>query len=268
MKFKKKLKFIARLLPKIIRPYNCSSILTLFKNEINRNKIYNIMNGYFYYHLPFSIIQHRVYFTKEFRGFGEDAFHSMWYLLLSEFKPKNCLEIGVYRGQIISLWSLISKHLNYKIEVSALAPFKSANDRDSKYLENIDYYNDTKRNHDYFNLNQPQYCVEYSTSENAKKFLQSKKWDLIFIDGSHDYEVVESDFDISLKNLSDDGFIVLDDSSLYFDFQQKKFGGFTGLPGPSKVAKDIAMKKMQFFGAVGHNNIFCKKGSKNFNKKT
>ena len=68
--------------------------------------------------------------------------------------------------------------------------------------------------------------------------------------------------------MSDDGFIVLDDSSLYFDFQQKKFGGFTGHPGPSKVAKDIAMKKMQFFGAVGHNNIFCKKGSKNFNKKT
>ena len=57
-----------------------------------------------FYHLPFSIINHRVYFSKEFRGFGEEAFHSMWYLLLSEFKPKNCLEIGVYRGQIISLW--------------------------------------------------------------------------------------------------------------------------------------------------------------------
>ena len=48
----------------------------------------------------------------------------------------------------------------------------------------------------------------------------------------------------------------MDDSSLYFDFQQKKYGGFTGHPGPSKVAKDIAMKKMNFLGAVGHNNIF------------
>jgi hypothetical protein len=143
MKFNKKFNFIGRLLPKIIRPHNCNSILTLFKNETNRNKIYKKMNGYFYYHLPFSIINHRVYFSKEFRGFGEDAFHSMWYLLLSEFKPKNCLEIGVYRGQIISLWALIAKHLNYRIEVSALAPFTSSGDRYSKYLENIDYYNDT-----------------------------------------------------------------------------------------------------------------------------
>ena len=51
---------------------------------------------------------------------------------------------------------------------------------------------------------------------------------------------------------------MLDDSSLYFDFQQKKYGGFTGHPGPSKVAKEIAMKKMKFFGAGGHNNIFSK----------
>ena len=259
MRFNKKLKFLLRLFPKKMRPYYCKNLSSLFKENIDRNKIYTKMDKFFYYHLPFQLIRHRIFFSKDSRGFGEDAFHSMWYLFFSEFKPKNCLEIGVYRGQMITLWSLISKLLNLSTNISALAPFEPASDKDSKYLENINYFEDTKKNHELFYLDQPEYCREFSTSEKAKKFIESKKWDLIFIDGNHDYEVVKSDFELSMKNLSNDGFIVMDDSSLYFDFQQKKYGGFTGHPGPSKVAKDIAMKKMRFFGAVGHNNIFSKK---------
>ena len=256
MKFRKKLKFIVRLFPKQIRPSHLKNITSLFKQKISRNEIYEKMNKYFYFHLPLNLINHRIYFSKNFRGFGEDAFHSMWHLLLSEFKPKNCLEIGVYRGQIISLWSLIAKNINYKINIAGLAPFEPASDKDSKYLENIDYLRDVKKNHEYFKLSQPEYCIEYSTSIKAKKFVEGRKWDLIFIDGSHDYEVVKYDFELSMRNLSDKGIIVLDDSSLYFDFKQKKYGGFTGHPGPSKVAKEMAMKKMNFLGAVGHNNIF------------
>ncbi len=256
MRFNRKLKFLLRLLPKKIRPYYCENLSSLFREKIDRNKIYNKMDKFFYYHLPFPLIKHRIFFSSNFRGFGEDAFHSMWYLLFSEFKPKQCLEIGVYRGQMITLWSLISKLLKFKTEIAALAPFKPASDKDSKYLENIDYLNDTKKNHEFFDLQQPEYCIEYSTSRKAKEFIQSKKWDLIFIDGNHDYEVVKSDFELSMNNLSKNGFIVMDDSSLYFDFNQKKYGGFTGHPGPSKVAKEIGMKQMKFFGAVGHNNIF------------
>jgi len=264
MKFGRKLKFIFRLLPKKIRPAYYKNISSIFRSKLNRNKIYEKLNKYFYFHLPFSLIKHKKFFSKDSRGFGEDPFHSMWYLLFLEFKPKNCLEIGVYRGQMITLWSLISKQLNYDANIAGLAPFEAASDSSSEYLKNIDYLEDTNKNHEYFNLKKPEYCIEYSTSENAKKFIESRKWDLIFIDGNHDYEIVKSDFELSINNLSDDGFIVMDDSSLYFDFQQKKYGGFTGHPGPSKVAKDIALKKMQLFGAVGHNNIFCKKNSNNF----
>ena len=262
MKFKKKLKFIFRILPKRIRPCYYNNITSIFRDGLNRNEIYNKFNKYFYYHLPFALIKHRIFFSENFRGFGEDAFHSMWYLLLSEFKPNNLLEIGVYRGQTITLWALISKLLNYNSKIAGLGPFESAGDSYSKYLDNIDYLNDTKKNHEYFNLHQPEYCIEYSTTKNAKKFVESRKWDLIFIDGNHDYEIVKSDFQLAMNNLSDDGFIVMDDSSLYFDFQQKKFSGFTGHPGPSKIAKEVAIEKMKLFGAVGHNNIFCKKNSK------
>lgn len=264
MKFKKKLKFIIRLLPRIIRPSYYKNITSIFNRGLSRNEIYDNLYKYFYFHLPFALIKHRIFFSINSRGFGEDSFHSMWYLLFSEFKPKNCLEIGVYRGQIITLWLLISKQLKYDLNSAGLAPFVSGNDSDSKYLDNINYLEDTKKNHEYFNLKQSEYCVEYSTSKNAKKFIESKKWDVIFIDGNHDYEIVKSDFELSINNLSDNGFIVMDDSSLYFDFKQKKYNGFVGHPGPSKVAKEIASEKMRLFGAVGHNNIFCKKNSNNF----
>jgi len=264
MKFRNKIKFIIRLLPKTLRPCYYKNLSSIFNSKLNRNKIYDNLYKFFYFHLPFSLIRHRNFFSESFRGFGENSFHSMWYLLFLEFRPKNCLEIGVYRGQMITLWSLISKRLNYDANIAALAPFEAASDSDSQYLNNIDYLDDTKKNHDYFNLQQPEYCTEYSTTKNAKKFIESKKWDLIFIDGNHDYEIVKSDFELSISNLSEDGFIVMDDSSLYFDFHQKKYNGFTGHPGPSKVAKEIAMDKMKLFGAVGHNNIFCKKNSNNF----
>ena len=39
-----------------------------------------------------------------------------------------------------------------------------------------------------------------------------------FYHGNHDYKIVKSDFELSISNLSDNGFIVMDDSSLYFDF--------------------------------------------------
>jgi hypothetical protein len=39
----------------------------------------------------------------------------MWFTLLCEFKPAQCLEIGVYRGQVVSLWGLIAKLSGFKI---------------------------------------------------------------------------------------------------------------------------------------------------------
>src|SRR5437867_8857080 len=64
---------------------------------------------YFWNGLPAPLREHRAYFhnvPQNRRGFGEDAFHTMWYLLLEEFEPANFLEIGVFRGQVISLVAL------------------------------------------------------------------------------------------------------------------------------------------------------------------
>src|SRR5688572_14414463 len=63
---------------------------------------------YFHSRLPHELKAHRHYFTRRKRGFGEDAFHTMWFLLFREFRPEAFLEIGVYRGQALSLAALLA----------------------------------------------------------------------------------------------------------------------------------------------------------------
>src|SRR5437763_8062454 len=69
---------------------------------------------YFYQELPEELRAHRRYFQdpKNRRGFGENPFHVMWFLLFKEFRPSNFLEIGVFRGQTISLAALCAQLSN------------------------------------------------------------------------------------------------------------------------------------------------------------
>jgi len=131
----------------------------------------------------------------------------MWYLLFSQFRPVNCLEIGVYRGQTITLWQMVARRLGYQARIAGVSPFSSAGDSVSQYSENVDYLTDTKLNHDNFGLAYPEFCVEYSNSETARQFIGSTQWNLICVDGSHDYDIVCQDWDISLRNLAPGGWL-------------------------------------------------------------
>jgi hypothetical protein len=72
--------------------------------------------------------KHRDYIKKYRLGFGDRAFHYMWYLLLTHLTNKirtpHLLEIGVYKGQVISLWSLITKNLNAQSRITAITPLQ------------------------------------------------------------------------------------------------------------------------------------------------
>jgi len=72
------------------------------------------------------------------------------------------------------------------------------------------------------------------------------------VDGSHDYEIVKSDYEVSKRNLNQNGLQVFDDSSLYFDFGKS----FKGHQGPSKLVKEVVPNEMDFLFGVGHNNVF------------
>ena len=227
----------------------------------NRNIIYKYFLDYFYFQSSKNIRHHRYYFKKNKRGFGEDAFHGMWEYLFSTYKPKNILEIGVYRGQSITLFELISRNLNLNVDVWGISPLSNDGDSVSSY-ESINYKEDIKNNYKYFNLGEPKIIEAFSTDDQSLKFIQSKKWDLVYIDGSHDYEIVLKDIFNTLPYLKSGGIFVLDDSSLNTDFNVEipYIETFKGHPGPSKVFSELINEKgVELLFGVGHNNVFVKK---------
>ena len=232
-----------------------------FSEAVNRFSSRNSLHAYMHHYLqhlaPNSIREHRKYFSQNMRGFGEDALHSMWWTLLREYKPKLALEIGVYRGQVVSLWGLIAKLNGYKCEVHGVSPFSPAGDQVSVYLSDLDYLQDTVISNRHFDLPDPNFIKAYSTDETAVEYINSRRWNLIYIDGNHDYEVAMADYLLCKDALAEGGLLVMDDSSLYTDFQPPRFS-FAGHPGPSRVVQEVAMNEMRFLGGVGHNNVFQK----------
>ena len=223
----------------------------------NRNAMYTYMHHYLLHLAPDQIREHRKYYSRNGRGYGEDAFHAMWWMLLQEYQPKFVLEIGVYRGQVTSLISLIAKMSHYRCEVHGISPFSSAADGVSSYRTNVDYLEDTLASSRLFGLPDPCFLQALSTAAEAKAYIKERKWDLIYIDGNHDYDVVLADYETCRDGLAEGGVLVMDDSSLYTDYAPPKFA-FAGHPGPSRVAQERAFKELRFLGGVGHNNVFMK----------
>ena len=68
----------------------------------------------------------------------------MWEVLIKNFKPNYLLEIGVYRGQIISLFELLVSSYNKEFEIWGISPLDNSNDSVSEYKD-LDYYDDIKK---------------------------------------------------------------------------------------------------------------------------
>jgi cephalosporin hydroxylase len=226
-------------------------------NYPDPNSLFVYIHHYFYHICPQRVREHRFYFSHNSRGFGENAFHAMWWLLLREHHPKLCLEIGVYRGQVISLWALIAQILKFPCEIHGISPFTPIGDGVSTYRKDVDYLTDTLKFFKLFNLPAPTLVKALSTDPVAIEHINSHSWDLIYIDGSHDYGVILADYRLCRDSLVSGGLLIIDDASLGTSFRPPRFS-FAGHPGPSRVAAEFAMKEMKFLGAVGHNNVFQK----------
>lgn len=222
----------------------------------SRDDLFAYMHRYFYARLPAPLRQHRRYFSSRGRGFGEEAFHSMWYLLIREFNPAALLEIGVFRGQVISLWSLIGKLSGRPMSIRCISPFSGSGDKTSLYPD-LDYLSDVLRNFRHFGLTPPGYFRGMSTDAAAVAYLRQEKLDCVYIDGSHDFDVVLADYRNSVDALRSGGILVMDDSSLYTGFNPPPFS-FAGHPGPSKVAREYADVELRHLAGIGHQNVYRK----------
>lgn len=185
---------------------------------------------------------HRDWVEKNSWGFGDRAFHYMWYILLRDCvlnRPSpRLLEIGVYKGQVISLWALIAERLGHPVEIAGVSPFKGGRPRfaDNRVLhrfaqlisrryrkdvrsanlyENVGYRVAVDRIFDQFGLRSANLnlLTGYSQDDSVRTQLAGRSFDLIYIDGGHRYEEVAQDLDFYAPRVAPGGYLVLDDAS-------------------------------------------------------
>jgi hypothetical protein len=192
-------------------------------------------------------------------GFGYIAFSWNWYLLVNSMPSQfTFLEIGVYKGRILALIQLLSTLLNKTPVIYGISPLDTTGDKYSKY-DVINYLDCINESFSKFNLSLTNTKLIKGLSQDEiiiKTAKQQEPYDIIFIDGCHDYDIVCLDIQNYSNMVKVGGYLVLDDASSLLPYA---YGGdFLGHDDVGKAVNDILVKDTRFVHlyAVGHNRVW------------
>lgn len=227
------------------------------KNDLNET--YNIFLNEYY--SDTTLTNHRSYIESNNLGFGEKPFHVIWReLVKSQSTNFKFLEIGVYKGQVLSLIKLLSNNYNKVVEYVGVTPLNNSGDKFSNY-DSVNYGQIITSLFNHFNLDfdiNKNIINGLSTDELIKnKVKELGEFDLIYIDGGHDYDCVVSDIKLMYDVSKVGTYVVFDDSSCYKDLSNDKFKGHIDV---CNAIKDNLENNNSFLEiiCVGHNRVFKK----------
>jgi hypothetical protein len=178
---------------------------------------------------------HRDWVEENHWGFGDRPLHYMWHELLESLPNKAVLmEIGVFRGQVVSLWALISQKLNKDFKVYGQTVLNKS-------------MSDPYATHPAVTMSEiERICRHFGVEVNIinKDSLDEdsrapEPLDLLFIDGGHDYNTVINDIDKFTPSLKPSGLVVFDDASETLE----EFGHwFKGIEAVSRAVDEFAQR--------------------------
>lgn len=227
------------------------------------------------------LAKHRKFIEENKLGFGDAAFHSMWARILETAVQRHgkvrALEIGVFKGQIISLWALLAKTYKWPIEITGISPLEGSPLEKSSALHKIKMilskkYRERVKNGDFyanedyesiirqlFNINKVKFssiCIlkGFSFEQKILKELEDRQFEIIYIDGDHTYKGALHDFKVFGKKVVKGGWLVADDAGCALP-------GTKFWKGHEAVSRAVeALPEMGFKNIlnVGHNRIYEK----------
>lgn len=188
---------------------------------------------------------YRDWIEEKIFGFGERSFLWMWKLLIDEIPMPEFLEIGVFRGQILGLIRMLSP----KASITGITPL----DNTGGHWES-DYAADIKLLHSTFKLKQPKIIKGLSTDETVLAEAGKKEYDIIYIDGGHDYQTARHDVYRYSSFVKVGGYLVIDDAGNKFNMPD---GYFKGIEAVSKAVDELLPNEYykELFNVV-HNRVF------------
>jgi len=227
------------------------------------------------------LAKHRKYIEENNLGFGDAAFHSMWAGIMEaavyRHKKVRALEIGVFKGQVISLWALLAKNYKWPIKIAAISPLKGAPRPKNKILQkamsvfskkyreriqNGDFYEDEK----YEKIIQElfkKFKIEYSDIHMLKGFSTDQKvineaknlqFEILYVDGDHTFEGARHDFQVFGEKVVKGGWLIADDAGCALP-GTRFWKGHEAVSRAVEILPSLGFKNVL---NVGHNRVFEK----------
>ncbi|MEM7201951.1 MAG: class I SAM-dependent methyltransferase [Planctomycetota bacterium] len=206
---------------------------------------------------------HRDFVDRHDHGYGDRAFHHMWRLIVETLPASfKFLEIGVYKGQVISLMALLGRLLGKTAQIYGVTPLSSAGDRYSRHDE-CDYVAAIRRIHAEFDLSMERTTLIRGRSQDQRVVQLAQRYgpfDALYVDGCHELEAVVSDLMLYPPMLRHGGLLVVDDAGRMVNLPE---GLYRGLRAVSAATHRIIEEDPAFevLFSCGHNRVFRKIGT-------
>lgn len=222
---------------------------------------------------------HRRHIEENQLGFGDPAFHSMWRLLVqaaaARFGQVRVLEIGVFKGQVISLWSLLARDHGFDLRVSALTPLAGQPMPRSRVLNKLlhwfsprfreqvasgnfhpeaDYETIMRALFARFSLDFDRIDIHrgYSTDPVLLQRLADETYHIVYVDGDHTYEGARHDFSNFGPKVVPGGWLVADDAGA--DLPGTVF--WKGFETVTRAVTELPRLGFSNVLNVGHNRVY------------
>lgn len=196
-------------------------------------------------------------------GYGDRAFTAFWNDIVNNMPKKfKFLEIGVFKGQVISNIGLSAQRLNKSAEIYGVSPF-TAHEAGFLFTKPGSYKQDVINLFNELKVSMDNVTLIEGLSQDAdiiERVKQVQPFDCVYIDGDHRYDPVMIDLKIYSEFVKKDGILVIDDSANDLPVIKDTSNApvyFQGIPDVSRACKDFFTDSNWTMSlAVGHNTMW------------
>jgi hypothetical protein len=227
------------------------------------------------------LAEHRRYVEENQLGFGDPAFHAMWKMLLAaawdRFGSLDALEIGVFKGQVVSLWALLARTRRQPLRIHGITPFEGQpltaagwwrslqarinpwfreRLRSGDFYPEDDYERTVRRLFAHFQLDfdEIRWIRGYSQAREVLAAVHADRFNIVYVDGGHTYAAASADIANFSSKVVDGGWLVMDDAA--YDLPGTRF--WKGHEAVSRACRQLPGLGFKNVLNVGHNRIFEK----------
>ena len=207
----------------------------------------------------YELLAHRLFIERHGYGFGEKCFHWLWKLIVDEM-PRSfaLLEIGVFKGQVLSLVRLLADRTGREAQVVGVSPLTRFSGGMGKFpkFPDCNYNLAILELHEHFDQKHPRIIGGDSTEKWAQRAAADLgPYDIVYVDGCHEYDYVVEDLRFYGSLLRLGGLLVVDDASNYL---KQPAGFFHGIEDVSRAVRTVIETDRQWkhLLAVMHNRVW------------